>query len=160
MLIGEKSKLAIEAKYTEVNKEYEIIKKWFDDSDNRTQVLKHWIAFMQLHLEETISVSDISEIPYQFLHRSASACYENHANAYVIYQIFYDDSTVDGMNSFIQLLQKSVQVLKPNNKLKFYVQKIKTKLLNDKIELKSSLDYIKKNELYEFSNIEVQKFNK
>ena len=78
MIISDEFKIAIEAKYTEYKKmKYQSIKDWKKEtySDNREQVLNHWKKMIAPF--SNLDSSLIDEIPYQFFHRSASACNDN-----------------------------------------------------------------------------------
>jgi len=155
MILGQNEKISIEAKYTEVNEKIELINAWNNKTENRENVLDHWIEIIKPYLSNNLSnqvfKNKIATIPYQFLHRTASACFENNGKAYVIYQIFYDSHTKIKMDKFISILKKSVEILNPNEKLKFYLYSIEIDLVKE-INKESVLKFIKNNQLYSFKN--------
>ena len=105
MIISKQHAIAIEAKYTEVAKRYETIKSWLKksskaDDNNRVKVLNGWLKYISeancfaANLKD--SERQIQNVPYQLVHRIASACaVANRINVSpaVIYQIFYDKET-------------------------------------------------------------------
>lgn len=105
MIISDDLAIAIEAKYTEAREGYESIGKWLgridrgETSDNKPAVLKGWLSYIQkagCTSAEGIEELDRKAIPYQLLHRIASACataMESEGKPrrpVVIYQMFYD----------------------------------------------------------------------
>ncbi len=102
MILADRYAIAIEAKWTECKRKYETIKEWkkSGDVENHKKVLNGWIAYIDEYLKDRGSnwkmktAEAIEEIPYQLLHRVASACYaakeRNKTNAIVIYHLFYD----------------------------------------------------------------------
>lgn len=106
MILTDSYAIAIEAKWTECKRKYETIKEWkkSGDVENHKKVLNGWIEYIDAYLKDRgsnrkMKIADaIEEIPYQLLHRVASACYaachatkERHkAKAIVVYHLFYD----------------------------------------------------------------------
>lgn len=99
MILTEKHVVAIEAKWTECvkEKEYEPISDWRKgiDSDNGEKVLTGWLTLINGYLGKGKSPirhdnKIIEGVPYQLLHRIASACaIANGREASIIYQLFY-----------------------------------------------------------------------
>lgn len=152
MIIGDNFKIAIEAKYTEYCESdfgFKRISKWLEEStkpnkltelsDNRKNVLSSWCEMIQpfsknskiisSNIEDVIS--EINDMDYQFFHRTASACFNNKNNAYVVYQIFYDDNTKEKSNTYVEELKRFINTINPNNNLKFLIQKTKISLKQD-----------------------------
>ena len=102
MILADNYAIAIEAKWTECKRKYETIKEWKEsgDIDNHKKVLKGWIAYIDEYLKyrgsnRRMKVAEaLDDVPYQLLHRVASACYaakeENKTNAVVAYHLFFD----------------------------------------------------------------------
>jgi len=163
MIIGEKEKIAVEAKYTEVKVKLEMIDKWKLDSkgqytENRKEVLNHWIKMIKPFLLSQLKVEEIGTLPYQFLHRTASACYENNGTAYVIYQLFYDDETKSKMEKYVSKITDAVKLIQPSEKLKFYIGRIKVRLKDRNIEKESILQELKIRSVYDIqSEVELEK---
>ncbi len=114
MIFADSYAIAIEAKWTECKHKYETIKEWekTGNVENHKKVLNGWIAYINDYLKASGSnrkmkaAEAIEEIPYQLLHRVASACHaaneRNKANAIVAYHLFYDtgkSGTVSYMES-------------------------------------------------------------
>jgi hypothetical protein len=72
MIIDSSKSIAIEAKNTE--SKYETVKKWLGNSVNKRNVLIGWLGLINSKLTLSITSEDISEVPYQMIHRLASAC--------------------------------------------------------------------------------------
>jgi len=116
MILTKKRAIAVEAKWKECKEDYQTIKDWLgaaskegDSNENRRKVLNGWINYINEYIGEeklnTIVVDNgddktipdhYKSIPYQLLHRIASACAEakkKNKKATVIYQLFYSDET-------------------------------------------------------------------
>jgi len=63
------------------------------------------------------------------LHRTASACFGNPKRAIVVYQLFWDKKTKSKLASFIELLKKSKDAIKPKPNLSYFVHTIEADLL-------------------------------
>lgn len=124
MLITGNEKVAIEVKFTEVNENYESIKDWYSRVKTGNKVLPHWVEILKPFIKNPDSISKDSEIPYQFLHRTASACYVNNERAICLYQIFVSEETEENYKSFVENLSSSIAELNPHDNLEFYIQKI------------------------------------
>lgn len=158
MIITEKEKIAVEAKFLEIKQEYQSIKNWFkeakneDSKINRKNVLNHWNEILALFVNNKALIG--SSIPYQLLHRTASACYENDNKAIVLYEVFYDSETKSHVDRFIQIIKDSVNELSPKENLAFYLQTIKIENLiqytTDQEVLDSIFYRIKEKNLYTF----------
>ena len=106
MIITDNYAIALEAKWKECGNAYPPISKWLETNNadirnNREKVLEGWIKYINDYLDNSINEQiDKSKIPYQMLHRIASACAVankcNKAKAIVIYQLFYNGQTKGG----------------------------------------------------------------
>ena len=151
MIISSEVKIAIEAKYTEYLKnKYELISSWYsgkNKTENRKKVLDHWIDILEPFCQ--LDKGNIDKIPYQFLHRSASACYENNGNAVVLYQLFYDKETFSKLEDFISLLESSKKLINPNNRLRYLIHKIEIKNISS-VDESDVFEMIKTKAIYKF----------
>ena len=94
MLIDKKYCMAIEAKYTE--KLYESIERWKNNRNKfstKPDVLSSWYNYIKPYTNfDNSELSKIeNEVVYQFLHRTASACYmceESEKTPVLIYHLF------------------------------------------------------------------------
>lgn len=87
MLISDQYSVAIEAKYTEGA--YEKVKAWLGDSENRKLVLEGWLNLINAKtIEGKVRVDEILDLPYQMIHRLASACFLDRPNNILVYQCF------------------------------------------------------------------------
>ncbi len=154
MIITPDHVIAIEAKYTEYLKsKYEPLCKWLKDSknngfnENKLKVLAGWLKYIQdfggidilpkddiqSFVEDFTKKGETQNIPYQLIHRIASACAvaKERAceNAVVIYQLFNDsDGEMEKKrDAFSKKLQEAVQVLGIKDTIKFYVVGVETK---------------------------------
>lgn len=120
MILGDKGVVAVEAKYTECCKAYAPnISTWLKEDTNRQKVLCGWLQY----IEDFGAITDCDkikndnkaqkQIPYQLLHRVASACAaaKSKNKAYVLYHLFYDSTTHDKMLSFSESLFTKFQAL-------------------------------------------------
>jgi hypothetical protein len=138
MILSENNKqIAVEAKYTEYAKKYpqetETVEEWKKKKnfDNRQNVADGWWKMIEPFRIDHMERSD--SICYQFLHRTASACFSEPEQAIVIYQMFYtnDQNHLDKRNEFEKELQKWVGMVKPKKQLKFYIWKIEATLKSE-----------------------------
>ena len=119
MILTNQHAIAIEAKWTECESVYEPIGKWKDSgvAENHDKVLNGWEGYINNylngHLCGKITVTD--DMPYQLLHRVASACYAamqdgKKKNAVAIYHLFYSNKEEYGKaNEFAKKLENSVR---------------------------------------------------
>lgn len=75
--------IIIEAKRTEP--QYQAVFKWFDDSHNKRLVINGWLDYINNYCKTNITVADVMKIPYQMIHRIASACVLERSNISVLY---------------------------------------------------------------------------
>ncbi|MBO4465221.1 MAG: hypothetical protein J5748_00890 [Bacteroidales bacterium] len=160
MILLPETQITIEAKYTEYvrDKAYKpLLKEWCNNQDHKKKIIDCWLRYISSYVYE-IQTSDellnVESLPYQFLHRTASACFaRNGAKPILVYQLFYDEENVDQLNKFEELLRSSAQTLKLNlDKLPFYIIKqevAKIKMKNGK-ENSFAFDRMKIEPVYVF----------
>ncbi len=151
MILSNNNKIAIEAKFTEVNEKHKTIVDWLitGNKENKKDVLSRWINIIA-PFSKGISNEHLNSIPYQFLHRTASACKDNSNKAYVVYQIFYDEHTKNNLENFKCLLSKSVQAVNPCEDLCFYIWEIEVIQKVKEEEISIVFQKIKQAEIYGF----------
>ncbi|MEQ8678802.1 MAG: hypothetical protein RLO17_23035 [Cyclobacteriaceae bacterium] len=153
MILAGDAKLAIEAKFTEYHKGKDLsLKEWKTkgNKENRDTVTKGW--FEMISKFSAVKFSDLDDISYQFLHRTASACY-NSNSAYVIYLIFYDSITKQSLNNYRQQLEGYCHTLKANSNLSFYIWEVETlQMINKGIDGENCFSMMKSKDLYSFSS--------
>ena len=131
ILFKENVRITIEAKYTEYVKEEKytpILNEWYDKADHRKAIIQCWIDYINKSGCGTITsaeelLNNSPELPYQFLHRTASACFMC-KRPILVYQLFYDQdqSSVGKMKTFERLLAECAKKLKINsNTLPFFI---------------------------------------
>lgn len=138
ILFKEGVRITIEAKYTEYVKEEEytpILSDWYNKADHRKAIIQCWIDYIKRYgcgaissAEELLNSSP--ELPYQFLHRTASACFIC-KQPILVYQLFYDNdlSSVNKMKTFERLLAQCANKLKLNSDaLPFFI--VETEVLS------------------------------
>lgn len=83
--------VALEAKYTEPR--YESVRSWLGASPtpNRVAVLKGWLSLLDPLAQTAVGVEAVLDLPYQLVHRTASACSMAVTDRAMVYLIFGDD---------------------------------------------------------------------
>ena len=134
ILLGKSTRVTIEAKYTEyVNdtKYIPLLKEQNDGSQHRREIIQCWIDYIHngkrgdiVTVQELLDESP--DLPYQFLHRTASACFMCE-HPILVYQLFYDndqDSRLK-MEDFEKLLKSCAQQLKLRpDRLPFFIVEV------------------------------------
>ena len=130
MLIDNQYRIAIEGKYTE--NLYESIEKWkknIKKNSNKPDVLSSWYDYIKEYsnFDESDNRQIEHEVVYQFLHRTASACFkcdERGQNPILIYQLFFNekDEKSKRHQKEVALLLKSFaeEYLRFNEKIQFF----------------------------------------
>ena len=105
MILTNQRAVAIEAKWTECESVYEPIEKWKASGvvENHDKVLNGWEAYINNYLKGRVcgEITVTDDMPYQLLHRVASACYaamqdSKKKSAVVIYHLFYSNQEEHG----------------------------------------------------------------
>jgi hypothetical protein len=78
--------IAVEAKFTEP--QYELVSEWKGEQPNRTEVLGGWLSLISKVTGADVTVQAVTSIPYQMVHRAASACSMGRDVSYVVYHLF------------------------------------------------------------------------
>lgn len=127
MLMNKSFQIAIEGKYTEYSEShYETIKEWNRDNEvHKNKIKENWFSYLK-DCQATNKTELIEDIPYQFLHRTASACFkcENRIPV-LVYQLFYDDENKEKEEQFVKELEKWAGMLGLSEKIKFLVFEVK-----------------------------------
>lgn len=108
MILLPDKRIACEAKYSEYVKDIEYrptVESWLKkgNHDNRKKVIDGWRYLMGDHIEDD---ANLDKIPYQLVHRVASACADSNRTPYVLYHLFYDEDevTYNQMKKFVDKL--------------------------------------------------------
>jgi len=104
MIINESESICIEAKRTEP--EYIKVANWLNGTRNRSEVLDGWISLINKSSNKIITVEDIQNIPYQMIHRAASACSVHRLKNSLVYIGF------DLSDKMIDYYRKNLQIIK------------------------------------------------
>jgi len=165
MIITENSSIAIEAKSTEPK--YETIEKWLGNSDNKKLVLDWWLQLIELKTGVKVEQQKIKDLPYQLIHRTASACYSKKKHTSVIYLGF--DITNNMINYYTYCLNKISKIL--SNKIDFYFitynlqkyeeqQRLENLWKSGERDLSSDIiNCLKSNNLMDFKLLQIIKIN-
>lgn len=86
MITTENHCIGIEAKRTEPP--YETVENWLCDSENKKLVLEGWLELINKKAKNPIEVKSIHHLPYQLIHRVASACSKQKEITAVVYMGF------------------------------------------------------------------------
>ncbi len=109
MLISGDVCVAIEAKFTDPR--YECVAEWLakgSNIKNRMKVLQGWLGLLSSDLKQ----KDVAELPYQLVHRAASACHPDAECRHLVYQVFDADSAKREM--YLSDLRKFRSLLSPD----------------------------------------------
>lgn len=119
MILTNQYAIAIEAKWTECESVYEPIGKWKGSgvAENHDKVLDGWEGYINNYLKGYVcgKITVTDDMPYQLLHRIASACYtamqdDTKKSAVVIYHLFYSNQEErDKAINFAKGLEDSVR---------------------------------------------------
>lgn len=114
MILDGKNSIAIEAKRTEPK--YNTVEKWIGENpENRKIVIESWLKLINKTITPKISTNDIKNLPYQMIHRLASACSQEKENIYLVYFGFdlkpkMKEYYIQNLKVLSELLQKKVTV--------------------------------------------------
>lgn len=113
MIISNDICIAVEAKRTEPP--YASVKKWLGDSENKKLVLEGWLEIIEAKTKKAIDIQLINDLPYQLIHRVASACYMKKNKTHIVYLVFDLNTTqknyyLKSINSFSKLLNSSITI--------------------------------------------------
>ena len=111
--------LAIESKRTEPA--YETVEKWLKDIPNRYLVLDGWLEILNSNLKLNIEIKDVSSLPYQLVHRVASA-FLSEKKPMVLYIGFDLDERKE--NYYLESLTKFSNILQQKVDIYFYCYSI------------------------------------
>lgn len=126
MLKNDKVQIAIEGKYTEYSEShYETIKEWNrNNEEHKENIKKNWFSYL-IDCHATSKTELVEDIPYQFLHRTASACFNcENRSPILIYQLFYDKDNKTKEEEFVKDLEKWSEMLGLTEKIKFLIIEI------------------------------------
>ena len=88
MILTPATAVAIEGKYTEPA--YESVGAWLREprDQNRSDVLQGWLRLLTTATGVGLTIDAVLHLPYQLVHRAASACCTDAGHRAVIYQVF------------------------------------------------------------------------
>ncbi len=109
MLLSRSVAVAIEGKWSEPR--YETVGEWCT-SDRRRDVLRHWLALIKPYSAYPDQDDLFSDLVYQMIHRSASACAQKRENSVLIYQVFRDKARPDHYSKDLRLFVETLKPLK------------------------------------------------
>ena len=118
-VISDYFSLTIEAKYLESR--YDTCNKWLKDTktpENKKLVLEGWIDLLNEAATSKISLNDVQELPYQVIHRAASACHDPKDKRVLIYQLF--DADEKKRNMYLDDLKKLSELMGKDSKISVY----------------------------------------
>lgn len=88
-------------------------------------MLEHWVSKILPYSEGDLT--NIEDIPYQFLHRLAYACDKQPKHAILLYQLFIDDETRPTLDKILSVLTAAKDRINPKSNLKILFQQIECK---------------------------------
>jgi hypothetical protein len=117
MIYSQGIAIAIEGKHREPRSA--TVTRWFSSSknhDNRNKVLQGWLDMIGDRTRRSLTTSNVKDIPYQLVHRTASACHLSKKRTVVIYQVFTLEGSVhkgfynDDMRSLRDLVGEAIDL--------------------------------------------------
>jgi len=108
--------IGIEAKRTEPP--YSKVKSWLGESHNKKLVLEGWLEMINKHTGLKVKMKEISHLPYQLIHRVASACSLSKEKPEVIYIAF--DLSEKMVKYYLESLEEFSRILSHKIDLYFY----------------------------------------
>jgi hypothetical protein len=141
MILGNDIALAIEAKFTEPR--YESVATWLGraKSPNRADVVDGWIRAIETVTQASIARDAVRELPYQLIHRTASACCVSRRKRCVIYQVFGDSLG----RHYADDLEQLVSALRTGDRISFLVLRCAFGLSTKYAQLKARWDADERN---------------
>ncbi len=128
MIESHDAKIAVEGKWTEPR--YETVSVWLQagrNPANRKDVLAHWAALIRRKANR-LDEGALAEIPYQMIHRTASACAFTTKRSVVLYEVFRDGTHDVNYAGDLSALAKA---LGAGKELQLWLQEIPLTLTND-----------------------------
>lgn len=121
--------ITVEAKRTEPP--YIIVSKWLKESKNKRLVLEGWIEVISKHTGIQFDINSVLNLPYQLIHRVASACKLSKTQTNIVYVGF--DLTKNKTKYYSDSLTIFSGILE--NKINFYLARYKIEKLNEQTRL-------------------------
>lgn len=115
MVLSPQHAIAMEAKWTEPR--YDDVDKWLrNGSANRKAVLQGWCELLQQHGAGPIAEGSLLKLPYQMVHRAASACHAIKAGyPLLVYLVF--EPTAHKRREYLSDLSRLRDALGPRSSL-------------------------------------------
>lgn len=123
MIYNTEQVFCIEAKRTEP--EYENVIEWINrgNTDNKKLVLSGWIELINKKCETKLSIDIINKMPYQLIHRFASACKISQnmkpENSHLFY--FFFDRNNESINSYKNFLLELAEITNHKVDIKSFI---------------------------------------
>jgi hypothetical protein len=138
MILAENVTIAVEAKFTESR--YDDVLTWLGQTPNQNKinVLSGWLGLLGLPTYNEIDTDTIKTLPYQLIHRAASACSIAAQIHCLVYQIF--DTSAADIQSYINDLEALAAALKGSSKLRIYLIPCSLKRSNKYAQLEKRWD--------------------
>ena len=114
MALSPQHAIAIEAKWTEPR--CQTVRSWLGNSPNRKEVLHGWCDLLGRRGADPIPQEGLHELPYQMVHRAASACHADDASrCCLVYMVF--EPTPGKRSEYLADLARLRDVLGPRSSL-------------------------------------------
>lgn len=139
MIISNNTCIAVEAKRTEPP--YASVKKWLGDSENKKLVLDGWLEIIEAITKKAIDMKLINDLPYQLIHRVASACSVKKDKTHIVYLVF--DLNISQRDYYLKSINSISKLL--SNKVTIQLICINIKKLDEQIRLELKWDSKERN---------------
>ena len=142
MVESSSTAIAIEGKWTEPR--YDSVADWQHKGNepNRKKVLSHWFDLIK-QKAPTLSENRFAHIPYQMLHRTASACAMPQKHSVVMYQIFRNGHHEVDYASDLKTLANALGT----TEVQVWLQEIPLEMTDDYFQLKVQLEQAQKEDI-------------
>lgn len=115
--------VAIEGKWTEdIDKSVRLWLEAGKERKRREDVLNHWLGLINSYSAE-VDQTRILDIPYQLVHRTASACFMGKSRTFVVVQIF---KPAEHLARHRHALDCLVEAINPNERLEVWLHTVQT----------------------------------
>ena len=117
MILAERTAVALEAKFTESR--YDDVRAWLGlpAKQNRVDVLNGWLDLIGKSVGRRLDIDHVLDLPYQLVHRAASACRPDAESHWLVYQVF--DATPEKRCMYLDDLKRLASIIGEANGLRY-----------------------------------------
>lgn len=109
MIVADGTAAALEAKFTEPRYEKVRLRLGQPPKQNRVDVLDGWLRLIGKRVGRRLDIDHMLDLPYQLIHRAASACHPDADSHWLVYQVF--DVTPEKRRMYLDDLRSLADVI-------------------------------------------------